>query len=129
MERRSKVKKILVVDDQAIIRQLLEISLRSAERQVFLAESGEQAVQLASDQRFDLIIVDLMMPGGMDGFETIEYLQKNAADKLCPFMILTAKDQQSERDRASAMGVCDYLVKPFKLDDLFATVDNLLGTG
>ncbi len=123
------MKNILVVDDQAIIRQLLEISLRSNERQVFLAESGERAVELALKQRFDLIIVDLMMPGGMDGFETIEYLQKNAADKLCPFMILTAKDQQPERDRAKAMGVHDYLVKPFKLDDLFATVDNLLSTG
>lgn len=123
------MKKILVVDDQAIIRQLLEISLRREDRQVFLAESGERAVQLAQEQRFDLIIVDLMMPGGMDGFETIEYLQQNTDYKLCPFMILTAKDQQPERDRAAALGVYDYLVKPFKLDDLFATVDNLLGTG
>ncbi len=123
------MKKILVVDDQAIIRQLLEISLRREDRQVFLAESGERAVQLAQEQCFDLIIVDLMMPGGMDGFETIEYLQQNTDYKLCPFMILTAKDQQPERDRAAALGVYDYLVKPFKLDDLFATVDNLLGTG
>jgi two-component system response regulator MprA len=123
------VKKILVVDDQAIIRQLLEISLRREDRQVLLAESGERAVQLAQEQRFDLIIVDLMMPGGMDGFETIEYLQQNAAESLCPFMILTAKDQQPERDRAAILGVYHYLVKPFKLDDLFATVDNLLGAG
>ncbi len=123
------MKKILIVDDQEIIRQLLEISLRSNDRQVFLAESGERAVQLAMEHRFDLIIIDLMMPGGMDGFETIEYLQQNSAYKLCPFMILTAKDQQPERDRARDLGVLDYLVKPFKLDDLFATVDNLLGTG
>lgn len=121
------MKKILIVDDQEIIRQLLEISLRSDDRQIFQAESGERAVAMVEEQRFDLIVVDLMMPGGMDGFETIDYLQKNAADKLCPFMILTAKDQQSERDRAAAMGVKGYLVKPFKLDDLFATVDNLLG--
>ncbi|MEZ4485672.1 MAG: response regulator [Syntrophotaleaceae bacterium] len=94
------MKNILVVDDQAIIRQLLEISLRSGRRRVFLAESGERAVQLALQRHFDLIIVDLMMPGGMDGFETIEYLQKNAADRLCPIMILSAKDQQAERDRA-----------------------------
>lgn len=123
------MKNILVVDDQAIIRQLLEICLGSEDRQVFLAESGEQAVLLAKKHRFDLIIVDLMMPGGMDGFETIEYLQQSAAYKLCPFMILTAKDQQPERERAKELGVCDYLVKPFKLDDLFARVDNLLSTG
>ncbi|OEU62999.1 MAG: hypothetical protein BA870_01925 [Desulfuromonadales bacterium C00003094] len=123
------MKKILVVDDQAIIRQLLEISLRQEDRQILLAESGEQAVQLAQGCRFDLIIVDLMMPGGMDGFETIECLQQSAVDKLCPFMILTAKDQQPERERAAALGVYHYLVKPFKLDDLFATVDNLLGAG
>ncbi len=123
------MKNILIVDDQAIIRQLLEISLQGEGRQVFLAESGEQAVVLAEEHRFDLIIVDLMMPGGMDGFETIENLKQNADYKLCPFMILTAKDQQPERDRAASLGVCDYLVKPFKLDDLFARVDNLLGAG
>lgn len=123
------MKKILIVDDQAIILQLLEICLQGENRQIFLAKSGEQAVLLAEDHRFDLIIVDLMMPGGMDGFETIEYLQQSAAYKLCPFMILTAKDQQPERDRATSLGVCDYLVKPFKLDDLFARVDNLLSAG
>ncbi len=122
------MKKILVIDDQAIIRQLLEISLRSQDRQVLLAESGERAVQMAREQRFDLIIVDLMMPGGMDGFETIEYLQQNSVAPLCPFMIITAKDQQVERERAAVLGVTDYLVKPFKLEDLFATVDNLLAS-
>lgn len=123
------MKKILIVDDQAIIRQLLEVCLHGEDRQVVLAESGEQAVLLAKEHCFDLIIVDLMMPGGMDGFETIEYLQQSAVYKQCPFMILTAKDQQPERDRAASLGVGDYLVKPFKLDELFARVDNLLGTG
>lgn len=123
------MKKILVVDDQAIIRQLLEISLRREDRHVLLAESGERAVQMAQEQHFDLVIVDLMMPGGMDGFETIACLQQSAASMQCHFMILTAKDQQPERDRAALLGVYHYLVKPFKLEGLFAMVDNLLGTG
>ncbi len=122
------MKKILVVDDQAIIRQLLEISLCGCGRQILLAESGERAVQMARVQRFDLIIVDLMMPGGMDGFETIECLRQDSVDSRCPFMIITAKDQQRERERAAALGVADYLVKPFKLEELFATVDILLAS-
>ncbi len=121
------LKTILIVDDQATIRHLLEISLRTENRAILLAASGEQALEMARGNKIDLVIMDLMMPGGMDGFETIECLRNDAAVAACPVLILTAKDQNAERMRAAEMNVDDYLAKPFKLEDLFDRVNRLLG--
>lgn len=120
------MKRILVVDDQAMIRQLLEISLRAADRQIVLAESGEQALALVEEQPFNLVIMDIMMPGGMDGFETIACLRNAPQLCRCPVLILTAKDQRAERERADALGVEGYLVKPFRLQDLQRQVEKLM---
>jgi DNA-binding response OmpR family regulator len=120
------VKKILIVDDQATIRQLLEISLKTKDRNILLAASGEEALEIARGKKPDLVIMDLMMPGGMDGFETIERLRNDVGIADCPVMILTAKDQQAERQRAAEMKVDDYLAKPFRLEDLFSRVTHLL---
>jgi DNA-binding response OmpR family regulator len=121
------LKTILIVDDQATIRHLLEISLKAERRNILLAASGEQALEMARGNKIDLVIMDLMMPGGMDGFETIECLRGDSAVAPCPILILTAKDQQVERVRAAEMNVDDYLAKPFKLEDLFDRVNRLLG--
>jgi two-component system response regulator MprA len=120
------VKNILVVDDQSTIRQLLDISLASDERRIFQAASGETALEILRRMPFDLVIMDIMMPGGMDGFETVQKMRGDAAVGHCPVLILTAKDQQAERDRAAELGVDGYLAKPFKLNDLCVLVDNLL---
>jgi two-component system response regulator MprA len=121
-----KVKKILVVDDQPTIRQLLEVSLDGPDRKVFLADSGEQALQLARREAPDLVIMDVMMPGGMDGFEAVQRMRSDPAIKDCPVLILTAKDQQSERGCAAEMQVEGYLSKPFRLDVLQDQVDKLI---
>lgn len=120
------MKKILVVDDQPTIRRLVEISLRSPERQILEAESGERAIEVALADKPDLIIMDLMMPGGMDGFEAVEILKANPDTRDCPVLVLTAKDQKAERLRAFELGAGDYLAKPFKLDSLVRKVENLL---
>lgn len=120
------MKNILVVDDQSTIRQLLDISLASDGRRIFQAASGEKALMMLHEGHFDLVIMDIMMPGGMDGFEAVQRMWDDAAVEDCPVLILTAKDQQTERDRAADMGVAGYLAKPFKLEDLYAQVDRLL---
>ncbi|MEZ4598511.1 MAG: response regulator [Syntrophotaleaceae bacterium] len=120
------MKKILIVDDQMTIRQLLEISLRAKDRKIFLAASGEEALEVARNRKLDLVIMDLMMPGGMDGFETIERLRKDVGISDCSVLILTAKDQEAERRRAEEMMVDEFLTKPFKLEDLYSRVDRLL---
>jgi CheY-like chemotaxis protein len=90
------------------------------------AESGEEAIVVAREQRPDLIIMDLMMPGGMDGFEAVEKLKSDPVTRGCPVLILTAKDQKTERLRAVEMGAGDYLAKPFKLENLIKKVEKLL---
>ena len=120
------MKKILVVDDQPTIRRLVEISLRSEDRKILEAESGERAIEVAQSELPDLIIMDLMMPGGMDGFEAVEFLNSNPSTQNCPVLVLTAKDQKAERLRAFEIGAGDYLAKPFKLDVLVKKVESLL---
>jgi len=120
------VKKILIVDDQPSIRKLVEISLQSSDRCIFEAESGEKAIEVARDKKPDLIIMDLMMPGGMDGFQAVEILKQDPETRNCRVLILTAKDQKTERARAFEIGADDYLAKPFKLDNLIQKVENLL---
>jgi CheY-like chemotaxis protein len=120
------MKKILIVDDQPTIRRLVEISLRTEDRQILEAESGEQAIELAQAERPDLIIMDLMMPGGMDGFEAVEILKADPVTRDCPVLVLTAKDQKAERERAFEVGARDYLAKPFKLDVLVRKVEGLM---
>lgn len=120
------MKKILVVDDQPTIRRLVEISLRGEDRQILEAESGEQAIEIAHTERLDLIIMDLMMPGGMDGFETVQILKADPETRDCPVLVLTAKDQKAERQRAFEVGAGDYLAKPFKLDILMRKVDGMM---
>ena len=120
------MKKILVVDDQPTIRRLVEISLRTADRQILEAESGEQAIEIAHSEKPDLIIMDLMMPGGMDGFAAVEILKADPATRDCPVLVLTAKDQKAERQRAFEVGTGDYLAKPFKLEVLARKVEGLM---
>ncbi len=120
------MKKILVVDDQPTIRRLVEITLRGEDRQVVEAESGEQAIAMAKAEKPDLIIMDLMMPGGMDGFQAVEVLKADPATRACPILVLTAKDQAAERKRAFEVGAEDYLAKPFNLDDLVRKAEGLL---
>lgn len=120
------MKRILVVDDQPNIRQLVKISLRSADRQILEAESGEKAIAVAHAEKPDLIIMDLMMPGGMHGFEAVSILKSDPDTRECPVLILTARDQKTERERARELGAVDYVAKPFRLNELQERVDRIL---
>jgi CheY-like chemotaxis protein len=120
------MKRILVVDDQANIRQLVEMTIGSADRQILAAETGEQAIDIAHQGRLDLIIMDLVMPGGMDGIKALELLKADPQTRDCPVLMLSAWDRQSERDRAFASGASGYLTKPFRLDTLQQSVTEIL---
>ncbi len=120
------MKTIMVVDDQPNIRQLIEIALKKDGRIILSVESGEQAIELAQANLPDLVIMDIMMPGGMDGFQAIEILKSDPTTRLCPVLVLTAKSQETERERSFEMGAEGYLAKPFKLIDLVTQVEKLL---
>ncbi len=121
------MKKILIVDDRQEVRELVEVTLRSDEYRCFQAESGEKAIEIAKVEKPDLIIMDIMMPGGMDGLEATRILKGDPETKDCIIIMLTAKGQQIDKEEGFKVGADDYFVKPFSPLDLIKKVDEVLG--
>ncbi len=115
--------KILVVDDELFVRELLLEFLSSEGYEVFLADSGEKAVELMQTQAADLILLDLKMPG-IDGMETLRRIKKVAPGALT--IIMTGYPTIQSSIDALRCGACDYVVKPFKLNDLKSTIEKAL---
>ena len=120
------MKNILVVDDQDNIRRLIEISLGAENRQIFGVNSGEKAIDFVQDIALDLIILDLVMPGGMDGLKALEILKANPKTRDCPVLMLTTRNHQTDRDHAYRLGARDYLTKPFPIQVLQQRVKDIL---
>jgi len=120
------MKKILIVDDQLEVRELVEVTLRSDAYHVLQAENGKQAVETARKEQPDLIIMDIMMPG-MDGIEATRTIKSEDITKDCTVVILTAKGQDKDKQAGLAAGAADYFVKPFSPLELINKVEELLG--
>ena len=115
--------RILVVDDEPDIRQLLRILLENRSYQVAEASSGEEAVRrLRTDPAYDLVVMDIMMPG-MDGVEACRSIRSFST---APILFLTAKTQLGDKASAYASGGDDFLPKPFSQSELLMKVDSLL---
>ena len=89
--------RILVVDDLAPNRNLLDVKLSAEYYDVLTAESGEEALEIAARERLDLILMDAMMPGGMDGFEACRRLKADPALYHIPVIMVTALDETADR--------------------------------
>ncbi|MGC4376253.1 response regulator transcription factor [Fictibacillus sp. Mic-4] len=118
----EKEAKILVVDDEERIRKLLKMYLEREHYEVHEAENGEDALELALSINYDLILLDLMMPG-MDGIEVCEQLRKK---KATPVIMLTAKGEEMNRIQGFEAGTDDYIVKPFSPREVVLRVKALL---
>jgi len=114
--------RILVVDDEPDIRTVLRLLLTSRGYSVEEAENGAIALERAKTHGFDLVILDIMMPG-MDGIEACCALRRVTT---APVLFLTAKDQDGDKLEAYQCGGDDYLVKPFSNQELLLRVDSLL---
>jgi len=121
------MKKILIVDDQTEIRELVEVTLRSGDYQVFMAKSGEKAIEIARAEKPELIIMDIMMPGGMNGLEATRIIKNDPETKDCTIIMLTAKGQQADREAGFEAGADDYFAKPFSPLELIRKVEEVLG--
>jgi two-component system phosphate regulon response regulator PhoB len=104
--------KILVVDDEEDILELVRHHLKREGYEVQCAATGEKALQLARSEPFDLIILDLMLPG-MDGRDVTRKLKSDARTKQLPILMLTAKGEESDVVTGLELGADDYLTKPF----------------
>jgi len=110
------VKNILIVDDDEDILNLLEISLSNPKFNVDKARNGEEALQKSREKKYDLVLLDLMMPK-MDGVETCRIMNKHSDT---PIFILSAK--QEKESRTESLNVSGYITKPFDPGELFARI-------
>jgi two-component system OmpR family response regulator len=115
--------RLLVVDDEATILELLSGSLRLAGFEVMTASSGAEAVRAAASGRPDLVLLDVMMPDG-DGFEALRRIRSGGAE--VPVIFLTARDEVPDRVTGFAEGADDYVIKPFSLDELLGRIRAVL---
>jgi two-component system response regulator PilR (NtrC family) len=112
---------ILVIDDEEIMREILEALLTREGYQVRMASSGEEGLEIARSTPFDAAIVDVMMPG-MDGIATLEELRK--LDEDLPALMITAFASVETAIAAMKRGAFDYITKPFKNDEVLVVVRN-----
>lgn len=119
--REGKNLRVLVVDDDSMMRRIISQSLEKSEYALLEAESGQAAIEMAIAHRPDLIILDIMMPG-MDGFEVVYRLRKHAITSSIPIIMLTALGEMSEKVHGMQLGADDYITKPFDPRELRARV-------
>lgn len=120
------MKKILIVDDQAEVRELVEVTLRVGDYQVFQAANATEALAQARRESPDLIVMDVMMPGEMDGIEATRRIKADPETAGCRVVILTARGQQEDIESGSAAGADGYFIKPFSPLELIGKVEELL---
>jgi CRP-like cAMP-binding protein len=119
------MKKILVIEDNAEVRENLEEILELYGYEVLAAEDGTVGVDLALRHMPDLILCDVMMPR-LDGFGVLNILSKKAQTADIPFIFLTAKAEKSDFRRGMNLGADDYITKPFYKDELLAVLETRL---
>jgi DNA-binding response OmpR family regulator len=119
---------ILVVDDDADIRELVALRLARASYRVETAANGLEAFDRAVELRPDLIVLDVNMPG-QDGFETSLRLREHPSTRHIPVVFLTARAQESDVVLGYAHGGDGYVRKPFEPGELVARVESLVGVG
>ena len=113
--------KILAVDDERAIAELLRLSLTQAGYECVCAYDGVEAANRIEKESFDLILLDIMLPG-IGGFELMDYIRSTGI----PVIFLTAKNAVSDRVKGLRMGAEDYMVKPFDIQELLARVEGVL---
>lgn len=113
--------KILVVDDEPNIVELVKFNLEKEGYQVITAENGREAIQKSGTELPDLIVLDIMLPE-VDGFEVCRTLQKADNTKDIPIVMLTAKGEELDKILGLEMGADDYMTKPFSPRELVARV-------
>lgn len=123
--QRGKMKKILLVDDQANFTMMMAMKLKSMGYTVFTAENGSEALTIAAAEVPDLIVMDIMMPV-MDGLTAVDTLRKDPKIAHIKVIFLSAKGQQSDRDRAAELGAAEFMAKPFSPKLLVEKIEALL---
>jgi putative two-component system response regulator len=120
----DSVPKILIIDDNPIVRDTLESLLASLDAEVLMAEDGERGLALAQEGRPDVILLDVMMPG-IDGFEVCQRVRATPGLAEVPVVMITALDDRESRLKGLRAGADDFLAKPFDGIELLARIQTI----
>ncbi len=121
-------KKILVVDDEAQLVEMIKMRLEANGYEVISAYDGQEALEKAKKEGPDLIILDLMLPK-LDGYKVCALLKKDARYAKIPIIIFTARAQEEDRKLEEEIGADAYITKPFEPQALLAKIQELLRQG
>lgn len=117
--------KILVVDDEVHIIELLKYNLESNGYKVISAQTGFEAIKMATEKKPDLILLDVMLPE-MDGFDVCKHINKSKETEGIPIIMLTAKGEELDKILGLEIGADDYITKPFSVRELLARIKAVL---
>ncbi|MBP8298898.1 MAG: response regulator [Planctomycetes bacterium] len=117
---------VLIIEDEKLIIVSTQMVLEAAGFRVESATNGEDGIAKARSQSPDLILLDIMMPG-IDGWETLTRLKRDAATAGIPVVIFTAREHARGHQKSSEMGAADYFRKPFEPDELIELVEKHVG--
>ena len=118
--------RILIVDDQGELRKLVRMTLEYADYELHEAENGARALELVGSVRPTLVVLDVMMPGGMDGLEVCEIIKARPETRNTKVLILSARGQFADLEAGRHAGADGYLVKPFSPLELIEKAERLL---
>jgi DNA-binding response OmpR family regulator len=120
------MKRVLIVEDQADIRELIRMTLELEDLDIQEEDNGDAGLSAARASHPDLILLDVMMPGSMDGFEVCRQIKADATFKRVKVVLLTARSQDADRQEGDRAGADAYLTKPFSPRQLLTVVNRLL---
>lgn len=118
-------KKVLIVDDEEHIRELIKFNLKKEGYDIEVAINGVEALNIIREIKFDLILLDLMLPE-IDGLEICKEIRRNEETSDIPVMMITAKGEEFDKVLGLELGADDYITKPFSIRELMARVKALL---
>ena len=117
---------VLIVDDSPTEQHVISQVLEKNGFETLLASDGEEAINIAASNHPDLILMDVVMPG-MNGFQATRQLSRNPETSAIPVVMVTSKDQETDRIWGLRQGAVDYLMKPVDGDDLLAAIRARIG--
>ncbi|SJN79266.1 two-component response regulator,Tn1549-like,CTn4-Orf26 [Clostridioides difficile] len=121
-ERSYTMNKVLIIDDDKELCALIKRSVLSEDIEADFCNTGKEGLQKLKEREYQLVILDIMMPG-MDGFETLEEIRK---ENSLPILMFTSKNDSASKVRGLRAGADDYLTKPFDMDELIARIISLI---
>lgn len=118
-------KRILIVDDEEHILELIRFNLKKNGYEVFVSDNGEDCIQFLKENSVDLVVLDLMLPG-IDGLEVCKEIRRIDALEKLPIIMLTARSEETDRILGLELGADDYIPKPFSVRELVARIKAVL---